>query len=219
MNKKYTLPNDLIVLISGVPGVGKTTISYELLKEHEEFRLVEETDIIREILRGYNEYLENIHDTPLNDVIYEHDIFLSYDMAKHQCRIMKNSIINIIQRQQRKGIPTIINGVHIIPEELYLNIKSPNILFINLYVDSEAALWKRLKIRDPQKYKPDRIPLLYKTNTDLSHKILFSFCHELKSNIFYIHHSYQLKSKISFLIPHLKACPKKYNTYLIPFFS
>lgn len=95
MNKKYTLPNDLIVLISGVPGVGKTTISYELLKEHEEFRLVEETDIIREILRGYNEYLENIHDTPLNDVIYEHDIFLSYDMAKHQCRIMKNSIINI----------------------------------------------------------------------------------------------------------------------------
>ena len=90
MNKKYTLPNDLIVLISGVPGVGKTTISYELLKEHEEFRLVEETDIIREILRGYNEYLENIHDTPLNDVIYEHDIFLSYDMAKHQCRIMKN---------------------------------------------------------------------------------------------------------------------------------
>lgn len=150
MNKKYTLPNDLIVLISGVPGVGKTTISYELLKEHEEFRLVEETDIIREILRGYNEYLENIHDTPLNDVIYEHDIFLSYDMAKHQCRIMKNSIINIIQRQQRKGIPTIINGVHIIPEELYLNIKSPNILFINLYVDSEAALWKRLKIRDPQ---------------------------------------------------------------------
>lgn len=171
MNQKYTLPNDLIVLISGVPGVGKTTISYELLKEHEEFRLVEETDIIREILRGYNEYLENIHDTPLNDVIYEHDIFLSYDMAKHQCRIMKNSIINIIQRQQRKGIPTIINGVHIIPEELYLNIKSPNILYINLYVDSEAALWKRLKIRNPQKYKPDCIPLLYKTNTDLNNSL------------------------------------------------
>ena len=77
----------------------------------------------------------------------------------------------LIQRQQRKGIPTIINGVHIIPEELYLNIKSPNILFINLYVDSEAALWKRLKIRDPQKYKPDRIPLLYKTNTDLNNSL------------------------------------------------
>ena len=31
----------------------------KVVKEHEEFRLVEETDIIREILRGYNEYLEN----------------------------------------------------------------------------------------------------------------------------------------------------------------
>ena len=61
--------------------------------------------------------------------------------------------------------------MHIIPEELYLNIKSPNILFINLYVNSEATLWKRLKIRDPQKYKPDRIPLLYKTNTDLNNSL------------------------------------------------
>ena len=182
MNKKYTLPNDLIVLISGVPGVGKTTISYELLKKYEEFRLVEETDIIREILRGYNEHLENIHNTSLEAVIYEHDIFLSYDMAKHQCRIMKNSIISIIKRQQRKGIPSIINSVHIIPEELYLNIKSPNILYINLYIDSEAALWKRLKIRDPQKYKPDCIPLLYKTNTDLNNSL-----YHIPSNLYNVY--------------------------------
>ena len=182
MNKKYTLPNDLIVLISGVPGVGKTTISNKLLKKCEEFRLVEETDIIREILRGYNEHLENIHNTSLEDVIYEHDIFLSYDMAKHQCRIMKNSIISIIKRQQRKGIPSIINGVHIIPEELYLNIKSPNILYINLYIDSEAALWKRLKIRDPQKYKPDCIPLLYKTNTDLNNSL-----YHIPSNLYNVY--------------------------------
>ena len=44
------LPDDLIVLISGVPGAGKTTISYELLKIHTEIRLIEETDIIRDIL-------------------------------------------------------------------------------------------------------------------------------------------------------------------------
>ena len=57
MNKEYKLPQDLILLISGVPGVGKTTISNELLKTYKEFRLVEETDIIREILRGYKNRL------------------------------------------------------------------------------------------------------------------------------------------------------------------
>lgn len=54
------LPDDLIVLISGVPGAGKTTISYELLKIHTEIRLIEETDIIRDILRGYNIYLRKL---------------------------------------------------------------------------------------------------------------------------------------------------------------
>lgn len=168
MNKENKLPDNLIVLIAGVPGVGKTTISYELLKKYKEFRLIEETDVIREILRGYNEYLAKLNKLPLEEsTIYAHDIFLSYDMAKQQCKIMKNSIINIIKRQQRKRIPSIINGVHIIPEELYLNIDFPNIVYIILYVDSEDALWNRLKNRNPQKYKFNCVPLLYQTNVDL----------------------------------------------------
>ena len=47
-----------ILFISGVPGLGKTTLSYELLKRYDKFRIIQETDIIREILRGYNEYIE-----------------------------------------------------------------------------------------------------------------------------------------------------------------
>lgn len=95
------LPDDLIVLISGVPGAGKTTISYELLKIHTEIRLIEETDIIRDILRGYNIYLKETCNFEF-DKVCSHDIFLTYDMAKEQCKIMKESILNIIKRQQRK---------------------------------------------------------------------------------------------------------------------
>ena len=80
------LPDDLIVLISGVPGAGKTTISYELLKIHTEIRLIEETDIIRDILRGYNIYLKETCNFEF-DKVCSHDIFLTYDMAKEQCKI------------------------------------------------------------------------------------------------------------------------------------
>ena len=95
MNKEYTLPSKLIVFISGIPGVGKTTISYELLKKYKDFRLVEETDVIREILRGYNLHMSSIYNLMPQD-IYSHEVFLSYEMAKQQCNIMKNSILNIV---------------------------------------------------------------------------------------------------------------------------
>jgi len=170
MNKKAKLPQDLILLISGVPGVGKTTISNELLRTYKEFRLVEETDIIREILRGYKNHLIEIGKES-TDEIYAHDVFLNYDMAKQQCSIMKNSIINIIKRQQRKQIPSIINGVHIIPEELYLYTPFSNILYIILYVESEHVLWERLKSRNAQKYKPECVPYLFKTNVELQNSI------------------------------------------------
>ena len=145
---------NLILLISGVPGAGKTTISYELLKKMDYFRIVQETDILREIIRGYNDYLSqsmpNIYgnfEEPAS-----HSELLSYDRAKKQCIIMKNSIDEIIKRQNRKCIPTIICGVHIIPEILYDTISGENIKYINLYFDCEKDLYSHLKIRYNNKY-------------------------------------------------------------------
>ncbi len=164
--------NNLILLISGVPGMGKTTISYELLKNYNQFRIIEETDIVREVLRGYNNYLKITFGKEINymlDKIYisDHTKLLTFEEAKEQCTFMKQSLLEIITRQQRKGISTIINGVHIIPEVLNDFINKDNIVFINLYVTNEHKIYDRIYQRDPNSYMLDNIPLIYQTNHDL----------------------------------------------------
>lgn len=161
--------NNLILFISGVPSAGKTTISYELLKELDYFRIVQETDILREIIRGYNTYLfENMSITLLDlTEPAPHTELLSYKRAKIQCTIMKNSIEEIVKRQNRKSIPTIICGVHIIPEILYKNIADDNIKYINLYFDCEKDLYSHLKLRNHDKYGEKSVPFLFKMNSEL----------------------------------------------------
>ena len=171
-NTSTRIPKGFILFISGVPGVGKTTVSYELLKRFHEFRIIEETDILRDALRGYNEMLIERHgqkmQSALKDTeIYDHTILLSFDEAQKQCMIIKKSIENIVARQQRKGISSIINGVHIIPEVLKDLAYNRNIIFINLYVSSEDILSQRLTNRDPESYMLQYIPFIYQSNNDL----------------------------------------------------
>ncbi|NBH34993.1 hypothetical protein D3Z58_15820 [Clostridiaceae bacterium] len=174
MNNKvdFKVPNGFILFISGVPGVGKTTISYKLLKWFNEFRIIEETDILRDALRGYNEFLTIKLGLSLKSILEEIEIFphtklLTLEEAKNQCNIMKNSIENIVIRQQRKGISSIINGVHIIPEILKELANNPNILFINLFINNQNDLYSRLIKRDPDSYMLQHIPFIFETNIDL----------------------------------------------------
>lgn len=172
--KLLGLPKGFIVFLSGVPGVGKTTISYELLKCAECFRIIEETDILRDALRGYNSFIRkgvNASLQPLldNAEIFDHTKLLSFEEAKQQCAIMKNSFDNIITRQQRKGISSIINGVHVIPEVLKEFAANSNIIFINLYVSNQEALYNRLLKRDPNSYMLKHIPYIFSSNLDLYH--------------------------------------------------
>ena len=85
MDKGYYLPENLIILISGVPGVGKTTISWELIKVYQEFRLVEETDIIREILRGYNNRLASVYKSSSDEIYtyYSRRALFKYTFSKY----------------------------------------------------------------------------------------------------------------------------------------
>lgn len=166
------IPDGFIVFISGVPGVGKTTISYELLKRFDKFRIIEETDLIRETLRGYNEFIKaqfgDIGNCVCNKIqITNHTKLLNIDEAKEQCTFMKSSLEQIVARQQRKGISTIINGVHIIPEILNGIAQNKNIIYINLYVTNRDTIYNRIKNRNPNSYMLNNIQLIFQTNNDL----------------------------------------------------
>ena len=171
INHEFSIPDGLIVFISGVPGVGKTTISYELLRKINKFRIIEETDLVREVLRGYNDFLKNEFGNQVDFVfetiqITEHTKLLSFDEAKIQCNAMKKSLEHIVARQQRKGIASIINGVHVIPEVMN-GIGNNNIVYINLYVTNEQEIYKRILKRDPASYMLNYIPFIFQTNRDL----------------------------------------------------
>lgn len=171
INQEVKVPKGFIIFISGVPGVGKTTISYELLKRNNEFRIIEETDLVREVLRGYNDFLKEKFNNKVDFIFDEihitnHTKLLNFDEAKEQCYFMKKSFKKIIERQQRKGIPSIINGVHIIPE-LLEEFQNNNIMFINLYVTDKKIIYNRIKNRNPTSYMLDHVQFIYQTNMDL----------------------------------------------------
>ena len=175
--QKNSIPEKLVVFISGVPGTGKTTISYELLKRCSDFRIIQETDIIREILRGYNEYLDNmIDDTRVAQSIHEkifipdHNKIFNYEELKGQCSVMKQSIEKIVIRQQRKSIPSIINGVHVVPEILNGIAQNKNIIFVNLYINNKQLLQLRLASRNQKKYMP-YIDVSFMANCTLYHSV------------------------------------------------
>ncbi len=171
INNTFDIPKGYIVMISGVPGSGKTTISYNLLKQFADFRIIEETDLIREVLLGYNDFLKksnpNISEMIDNIKITDHNVLLSLNEAKQQCRIMKSSIEKIVERQKRKGIPSIINGVHIIPSILNGLCKNNKIIYINLYVNNKKSIYNRIYNRDPNSYMLNNIEFIYNSGKDL----------------------------------------------------
>lgn len=146
--------NKTVLIITGLPCIGKTTVAYELIKRLPQFRSVTEMDIIRTVLRKIIDDLE-IKNFYYKDNIkqdYE-NLFNSlresnYDIACEQSKQLIPFVKDIIFRQQRRNIPTIIEGAEIIPITYFDDDKKAgwmdkNIIFIYLYITDEIEHKRR----------------------------------------------------------------------------
>ncbi len=161
------IPNDLILFISGASCVGKTSVAHRLLEIVPEFRNVSEMDIIRTVTRAIVNNVEEILDLATKNTlsnIYA-PLFKStkngnYSDFKNQAAVFINAVREIVQRQQSRKIPTIIEGINIIPS-LYFNNNIPlegfqrHIVFINLYLSDENIHIQRRECRCKERKYPD----------------------------------------------------------------
>jgi 2-phosphoglycerate kinase len=161
------IPNDLILMLSGVPCVGKTTVAYNLIKMCSDFRRVSELDIIRNIIRkAFDEFQADIE--PKDSIISEKYLSLfaslsesDYTTAKKQSTLLIPYIKEIVIRQQARRIPTIIEGTSIVPST-YFQGNNPiagfekNVVFINLFIsDEEEHLKRRIERCRERGYEED----------------------------------------------------------------
>ncbi len=114
-------------MLSGVPCVGKTTTAYNILKYQPDFRRVSELDLIRTIIRAVIRNIENSKyvDKEMLQGQYE-ELFYSLserDLSdcKKQSTLLIPYVREIVARQQRRNIPTIIEGLSIIPSTYFSN--------------------------------------------------------------------------------------------------
>lgn len=173
--------NKTILIISGLPCIGKTTIAYELIKKYPQFRSVTEMDIMRTVLRKAIENLEtnNIFNN-VNIKEYYENLFnslreSSYDIACEQSKQLLPFVKDIIFRQQRRNIPTIIEGAEIIPITFFDDNQkvcwiNDNIIFIYLYIADEAEHKRRrinrCKTRGYNINEANEIKIVYKIRNE-----------------------------------------------------
>lgn len=145
---QLNIPKDCILILSGVPCVGKTTTAYNILRSFPEFRRVSELDIIRTVVRSVINTLERKEQIN-KDILQKHysALFKSLSeedlsVAKQQSKLLIPYVREIVSRQQKRKIPTIIEGTSIVPSTYFcnghpINGFENNVIFINLYLSDE----------------------------------------------------------------------------------
>lgn len=170
-NVNSPIPLEFILIISGMPGVGKSTLAINLIKKYSEFRSLNQMNLLRFATRYYEE-LDNYD-------IYEKGLrFLTYDEGKKYMLKLAPVIKAFSKRQMDKKIPTILEGIDFNPPCLISYDKSESffskVLFVNLYCSEELIHYKRLIKREVQRQNnPASVDSYFKNirkNNELLHQ-------------------------------------------------
>lgn len=157
-----SVPKDAILMLSGVSCVGKTTTAYEIVKNYPEFRRVSEYDLLRTIVRTAYEYLAEEAYLDKDELISKYNALFksitnsNFEITKLQSEQLLPYVKEIILRQQRRRIPTIIEGTGIIPSTYFPNNQplawlSKHVIFMNLYISDEKEHISRRQSRSKER--------------------------------------------------------------------
>lgn len=162
------IPNDLILFISGVSCVGKTAVAQNLVKVCPEFRNISEMDIIRTVARKIvrdfaftnNLSINTICDNEVYASLFESTKKNDFKTYKKQASFFVSCIDEIVKRQQSRKIPTIIEGINIVPSLFFNNSKLINgfetdVIFFNLYLSDYKVHVQRRFQRCQERGYPD----------------------------------------------------------------
>ena len=102
-----------LLILAGVNGVGKSTLSMEIANNLKIKRVVS-TDSIREVLRSNIDSLESpeLHRSTFSVGRHKHPIYDWEDCSN----ILSNGINAIIDKSRREGVDLVMEGVHIKPD-------------------------------------------------------------------------------------------------------
>ncbi|HJL60272.1 MAG: AAA family ATPase [Candidatus Poseidoniaceae archaeon] len=153
MDESTSVRAPRIILISGVAGVGKSTLAKQVAINLEFDRIVS-TDSIREVLRTASNPSEN---PALHRSTFSHgstgDANTDWLDA---CAAVELGVEAVISRARREGIDIIVEGAHVIPSNRILNEwreQGGVAVGINLAIDNESVHQDRIIKREAHSHR------------------------------------------------------------------
>ena len=160
------IAENTILILSGVPCVGKTSAAHNITRICPAFQRVCEMDIITAVIRTTLDDLANeglLSKDALNDgysELYKSLTVSDLSTTKAHSKRLIPYIKEIIRHQQSRKIPTIIEGSGIIPS-LFFPDGEPfewldsKVIFVNLYISDKHHQRMRRNNRHLEREYPD----------------------------------------------------------------